>query len=245
MPTMTISQLARRSGLPATTLRYYEKAGILPPPQRTAAGYRRYDDGALARVRFLQRAKALGIDLQEVAELVRLWDGDRCEPVQDRLREQVHQQQLATRNRLDELAQLADDLERVGATIGATDACGPGCACLGEPADARPEPLPMAPERLVGAACTLDVAELRTRLAEWRGLRDRSVSVHELTGGGVRLRLADEEPIDDVTRLAAAESECCSFYRFTLTVDGPERSLAIDAGTDGTPAVRALLGLGR
>ena len=114
MTAMTISQLAHRSGVPATTLRYYEKAGILPQPLRTDAGYRRYDDAALARIGFLQRARTLGIELTDIAELVRLWDGDRCEPVQDQLRSKVHEQRLATRERLDTLTQLATDLDAVG-----------------------------------------------------------------------------------------------------------------------------------
>jgi DNA-binding transcriptional MerR regulator len=44
MSSLTISQLARRSGVPASTLRYYEKVGVIPPPSRTKSGYRRYDE---------------------------------------------------------------------------------------------------------------------------------------------------------------------------------------------------------
>jgi len=63
MSTLTISQLARRSGVPASTLRYYEKVGVLPAASRTDSGYRLYDEDALARLTFVQRAKALGIEL--------------------------------------------------------------------------------------------------------------------------------------------------------------------------------------
>src|SRR5688500_11548390 len=90
MTTLTISQVARRTGVPATTLRYYEKVGVLPAPARTDSGYRRYDEGAIARLAFVQRAKSLGIDLDDVAELVRLWDGEECGPVQEQLRAKVH-----------------------------------------------------------------------------------------------------------------------------------------------------------
>lgn len=86
MTTFSISQLARRSGVPASTLRYYEKAGILPPPVLTHAGDSRYDGAAVARLAFLQRAKSLGIDLLAIAELVQFSDGEDCGPVQEALR---------------------------------------------------------------------------------------------------------------------------------------------------------------
>lgn len=72
MTSLTISQLARRSGVPASTLRYYEKGGVIPPASRSDSGYRLYDEQALARLAFVQRAKALGIELNDLADLVRL-----------------------------------------------------------------------------------------------------------------------------------------------------------------------------
>jgi MerR family transcriptional regulator, copper efflux regulator len=53
--TYRISQLAGGMGMPATTLRFYEKVGLLPS-QRTAAGYRVYDDAAAERLRFIAPA---------------------------------------------------------------------------------------------------------------------------------------------------------------------------------------------
>lgn len=236
MTAMTISQLAHRSGVPATTLRYYEKTGILPPPPRTDAGYRRYDDAALARIGFLQRARALGIELTDIAELVRLWDGDRCEPVQDQLRSRVHEQRLATRERLDTLTQLATDLEAVGTRIGADDACGPDCACMTPPSMS-------STDNIIGACCTLDAADLPERLAEWRGLRDRATLIEE-RASALRLTFASDEPIEAIARLVELESACCAFYHFTMETEGQARTLTIDAGPNGTPAVRGLLGLG-
>ncbi len=48
----------------------------------------------------------------------------------------------------------------------------------------------------------------------------------------------------DVMDLVVSESECCAFYTFTVSVEGPERRLEINAGPGGGPAVQALLGLG-
>jgi hypothetical protein len=98
------------------------------------------------------------------------------------------------------------------------------------------------PNGLIGACCSLGAGDVRDRLREWRALRDRS-AVDSLSEG-VRLRLADDERIETVAHLAASESECCPFYRFTILIDGTGRSLAIEAGPGGAPAVRALLGLG-
>lgn len=240
MTTLTISQLARRSGVPATTLRYYEKVGVMPAATRSDAGYRLYDDDSVARLAFVQRAKALGIELDDLADLVRLWDGQECAPVHERLRAMVHDQRIATHQRMEELTTLAADLDAVGASIGDA-ACGPDCACLqsaGQPATE----LPLVSERLIGAACTLDAEQLPERLREWRALRDRAISVEPITGGA-RVSFSADEPIGAVADLVALESECCAFYAFTLRVDGPTRQLEINAGAGGEGAVRALLGL--
>ncbi|MEX2255283.1 MAG: MerR family DNA-binding transcriptional regulator [Acidimicrobiia bacterium] len=49
--TVRISELADRVGIPASTVRYYERIGLLPSPARTTSGYRDYDDGAVTRLR--------------------------------------------------------------------------------------------------------------------------------------------------------------------------------------------------
>lgn len=102
--------------------------------------------------------------------------------------------------------------------------------------------LAMAPDPRIGASCTLNAADLRGRVAEWRSLRDRALAV-EAIDGGARLRFAPDEPIDAIARLVALESACCAFYRFTIGVSGPQRELTVDAGPGGAPAVHALLGL--
>ena len=102
--------------------------------------------------------------------------------------------------------------------------------------------LPLFGERLIGASCTLNAPQLRARLGAWRGLRDRAMAV-ESVPGGVRLVLSTDEPMSDVVDLVVSESECCAFYTFTVSVEGPERRLEVSAGPGGEPAVHALLGL--
>jgi hypothetical protein len=99
-----------------------------------------------------------------------------------------------------------------------------------------------AEDRLLGAACTLDAAEMPARLREWAALHDRSTGIRPITGGVV-IRLSDSEPIDRVADLAARESECCAFYTFVLRVEGPARELEITAGAGREIAVRTLLGI--
>src|SRR5688500_18358128 len=84
-----IKELADRSGFTPTALRYYEDIGLLPPAQRTASGYRVYDDRTVERLAFIARAKQLGCSLDEIADLATAWDGGTCGPVQDRLRQVV------------------------------------------------------------------------------------------------------------------------------------------------------------
>jgi len=69
---MKIGELAQRAGVSIDTVRYYERQGLLPAPERMASGYRRYDQGDVARLRFIRRAKALGFTLIEIQELLAL-----------------------------------------------------------------------------------------------------------------------------------------------------------------------------
>lgn len=69
---MQIGTVARRSGVTVETIRYYERIGLLPEAPRSRSGYRRFDEDAVRRLRFVQRAQALGFSLEEIRELVDL-----------------------------------------------------------------------------------------------------------------------------------------------------------------------------
>lgn len=69
---LTISRLARDAGVGIDTVRYYERNGLLPEPQRRASGYRIYREEDLKRLRFIRRAKTLGFTLDEIRELLEL-----------------------------------------------------------------------------------------------------------------------------------------------------------------------------
>lgn len=80
---MRIGELGRRAGVTTKALRFYEQAGVLPPPARASSGYRDYDDAALARVRFVKAAQAAGLTLAEIREVVAVREaqGPPCEHV--------------------------------------------------------------------------------------------------------------------------------------------------------------------
>jgi DNA-binding transcriptional MerR regulator len=69
-PALTIGDVARRTDVAPTTLRYYEKIGLLSAPPR-AGGQRRYDDAVLTRLEVIGLCKAAGFALEEIAVLLR------------------------------------------------------------------------------------------------------------------------------------------------------------------------------
>jgi len=68
----TIGTLAREAGVAIDTVRYYERCGLLPPPQRRASGYREYTRADIQRIGFIRSAKSLGFTLDEIRELLQL-----------------------------------------------------------------------------------------------------------------------------------------------------------------------------
>jgi len=107
----TIGDLAGRCGVSRDTLRFYERERLLAPPRRTASGYRLYGEADAARVRFIRRAQATGLTLDDVRELLRvqpLRTPESCRRVAKRLRERI----AALDRKLEELAAFRADLAR-------------------------------------------------------------------------------------------------------------------------------------
>jgi len=84
---LRVGELASAAGVTADTIRYYEREGLLPAPDRTASGYRAYDDAALDRLRFIQGAQRLGLRLGDIRDLLAVRDTGicPCEPAEDLL----------------------------------------------------------------------------------------------------------------------------------------------------------------
>ncbi len=81
----TIGQLAREAGVPTSTVRYYERRGLLRPDGRSDGNYRLYGPESLQRLRFVRSAQAAGFTLSDIAALLEFRDGDAapCREVQD------------------------------------------------------------------------------------------------------------------------------------------------------------------
>lgn len=71
----TVSQAAERAGLTRKAIRVYEDKGLLPPPERTAAGYRLFTLGDIAVLQFIRQAKTLGLGLSEIRDILDLQRG--------------------------------------------------------------------------------------------------------------------------------------------------------------------------
>ena len=69
---LTISGLSRESGVNLETIRFYERSALLPPPKRSASGYRHYQEAGIRRVRFIRRGRELGFSLEEIRTLLGL-----------------------------------------------------------------------------------------------------------------------------------------------------------------------------
>jgi Cu(I)-responsive transcriptional regulator len=74
---LNIGEAAQASGVSAKMIRHYESIGVIPRPARTAAGYRLYRDADVHTLHFVQRARALGFPVREIATLVSLWRNPR------------------------------------------------------------------------------------------------------------------------------------------------------------------------
>ena len=78
MSQLTVSKLARRAGTSPDTLRYYERIGLLPEPERSPSGYRLYGEAAAERVQFIKRAQRFGLRLEEIGELLQVRERGLC-----------------------------------------------------------------------------------------------------------------------------------------------------------------------
>ena len=86
---MRISEISRKSGVPAKTIRYYEEVGLIRKAARTESGYRIYDTVDLRTLQFVNRARSLGFPVGTVAELLALWRERSSAQVKQLAREHV------------------------------------------------------------------------------------------------------------------------------------------------------------
>lgn len=108
---MLIGELADAVGLPSQTIRFYERKGLLPSPDRSDNGYRTYEQTAVARLRFIRAGQAAGLTLAQIRSIVQLRDhgNNPCAHVARLLDDKL----LEVHARIRELAALETELEQL------------------------------------------------------------------------------------------------------------------------------------
>ncbi len=108
---MTIGDVARRTGLPVRTIRFYEAAGVVPRVERSPAGYRLYSHMDLRRLRLAGQAQSLGLSLPEVTSLVQRAFSSECAACLDELLERLARQRERAEQQIRALQRLSSSLD--------------------------------------------------------------------------------------------------------------------------------------
>lgn len=227
---MKISELAGHSGVPASTLSFYEAEGLLPA-DREANGYRTYGQAAVDRLAFITQAKTLDLPLGDIRELVTAWESEPCSAVRGRYRPILAGRAAEVGHRIASLDARRDTLTRAVARLDALpdrdQPCDAGCAFLGAKTT--------APSLVV---CTLEAgSDYADRIGAWHQLLAGTGLF--LVGSSVRATLAIDK-LEATVALAAAE-HCCAFFDFRLDLHGSTFDVTTTAPPEGPDMLAELL----
>jgi DNA-binding transcriptional MerR regulator len=260
MTTLRIAEVAERTGVPATTLRYYEDIGLLSPAERAANGYRAYSERDVDRLQFISRAKGLDLGLDELRELVSAWDSDDCGGVQERMAQVVADRIAQAQHRIVDLVELAAQLQAAAARLAGTPpqpgGCDAGCACSTAAGAAREggttfvaltRPLVSVPPAEAGGgvpaiACTLDRGAMRGRIEDWQAVLARATGREPIPGGAALTFGHDADLTAELARLAAAEHACCGFFDFSIAVTGAGVRFEVRAPVEAQDVLASVFG---
>lgn len=141
---LKIGDAARQAGLSVPAVRFYESEGLLSPAPRTEGNYRLYDEGDVRRLKLIRRARALGLALPAVRDLVRAAFEEPCRAFEPRLRGAIDQRVEDVRRQIAELELLQAQLSELQSHLAADCSCDhpagecSGCSLLGEESDEQP-----------------------------------------------------------------------------------------------------------
>ena len=108
---MNIGDAAKASGVSAKMIRHYESVGLFPEALRTESGYRQYGEKELSTLRFIRHSRDLGFSIEQIRELLGLWQNRRRPSRQVKALAQAHIQELE--EKLQELQAMKATLEHL------------------------------------------------------------------------------------------------------------------------------------
>lgn len=133
MVNFSISEISKRTGISAKTIRYYEDLGLVNP-QRAENGYRNYNNEDEHQLLFVKRAKALGLTLKEIAIILQSISGGNCKNAKTQTVELIEDKLSEIDKQIAELTALKnylrEQLDNIASTL-VNDTVNKGCSCLG------------------------------------------------------------------------------------------------------------------
>ena len=147
---MRISELAESAGVPTSTVRYYERVGLMALPARTSSGYRDYGDDAAARLLFIARARRMGLSCEQITSLIPVWAGTNCGAAHERVGRLVDLKQAEITDRIAELQQFSAQLDAVRQSLDSEPplaACRNDLTCCVPESPGRPVAIELVPRR--------------------------------------------------------------------------------------------------
>ncbi|MEA5552138.1 heavy metal-responsive transcriptional regulator [Anabaena cylindrica UHCC 0172] len=106
---LLIGQVTELSGISIRTIRYYESVGLIQPSGRTEGGFRQFSADVLTRLAFIKRAQHLGLSLEEIREILQVYDHGQppCGEIQEKLQEKL----LQIDNQVEQLLTLRSEIK--------------------------------------------------------------------------------------------------------------------------------------
>jgi MerR family copper efflux transcriptional regulator len=132
-PSVTIGEAARATGVSAKMIRYYESITLIPPGRRSESGYRIYSENDLHALRFVKRARTLGFSLDQIRELLSLWQNKERASADVKHIALGHVDEL--NQRIAELTEMRDTLQTLARCCKGNDR--PDCPILQSLADPK------------------------------------------------------------------------------------------------------------
>jgi MerR family transcriptional regulator, Zn(II)-responsive regulator of zntA len=130
---LLIREAAQLAGLSTKTIRFYEEAGLIPPPSRSDGGHRLFSSSDVRRLRLVRRARLLGLPLAEVKELADLAFGESCSAFEQQLQALIERRIDDVDRTMRELTSLRAELAELGQTFADGEAGDEPCSAEGCP----------------------------------------------------------------------------------------------------------------